>query len=199
MDYTEEYQQIANQNGFLFEDNRSEIKVFGSDNGNMVRAEYVTMKKGDVIYCASDMYAPKAYMNSTYSGFYSLIYSNPLDLECNINHRINPVMDLLLSGIGKKTGNKLIDEHLMIKTNDIKAIQNYITEEVLEKYLELRSKMSPAIILFGKGDDLLPSFPFFKEKAIVGIQTTEWIQPEKLIDLFNSCSDILNSMPSIHK
>ena len=71
MDYSEIYRQIAAQNDFLFEINKSEIKVLGSDNGNMVRSEYVTMTKDNVIYCASDSYAPKAFMNSTYSGYFS--------------------------------------------------------------------------------------------------------------------------------
>ena len=108
-------------------------------------------------------------------------------------------MDLLLSGRRKKTGNKRIDKQLAIKTNDIESIQHYMTEEVVEKYLALKTKMSPAIILFGKGDDLLPNYPTFKGKTVVGIQTTTWIEPEKLIHLFNTCSDILNSMPNIHK
>lgn len=197
MNYIELYRQIAEQNGFQFQENQEEIKVLGSDNGHRVCAKYVFIKKEEVIYYAYDMYAPKACMSNTYAGFYVEIDLGNSDLECNISRKTNFVIDFLLNGMGKKTGNRFVDRHLIIKTNDIQTIRHLITKSVTQKYIKLHHIISPVTIVFGKGDDILPRLAFLKGKMIVGLQTVVWIDPVNLMDAFDACKDLLNNIRNV--
>ena len=100
----------------------------------------------------------------------------------------------MLDGVGKKTGNCFIDRCLMIKTNDIESIRCIITKEVTEKYIKLHDMISPIMIVFGKGADLLPNVDFFKGKTVMGIQTTNWIEPEKFMSAYEASIDLLGGM-----
>lgn len=198
MCYLEKYKQIADQNGFQFKDsNKDAIELFGGDNGNKVRTQYVVVEKDGVIYYAYDSYGGR--MSCSYSGFYSIIHSAPSDLTCEINRRINPIMDRIILGKGQKIGNQFIDKHLFFKTKNIDVIRNFITTEVVDKYIKLKAKIPTTNILFGRGDDIFPRIKEHKDKIIVGIQSIDWIEPEKLLDTFNACSDILKRMPGIRK
>lgn len=83
---------------------------------------------------------------------------------------------------------------MIIKTNDIESIRCVITKEVTEKYIKLHDIISPIMIIFGKGEDLLPNVGFFKGKTVMGIQTTNWIDPEKFMSAYEASRDLLGSI-----
>lgn len=99
MDYKNYYEVIAKENGFNYSDERSEVLVFGMDYGNKVRTEFCTLSKDGITYFSYDMFAPRAYMNNTYSGVYAVLED---DAEFAILKKVNPLLNFLLSGMGQK-------------------------------------------------------------------------------------------------
>lgn len=99
MDYKNHYEVIAKENGFDYSDERSEILVFGIDYGNKVRTEFCALSKNDITYFSYDMFAPRAYMNNTYSGVYTTLDG---EAEFAILKRVNPLLNFILCGVGQK-------------------------------------------------------------------------------------------------
>ncbi|MEG0500308.1 MAG: hypothetical protein RR550_04200, partial [Rikenellaceae bacterium] len=54
-------------------------------------------------------------------------------------------------------------------------------EEQIRNYLKAWEIISPIKIVVGKGEDILPSLPDFKDCTVMGIQTNKWIEPQQLI------------------
>ncbi|MEG0500307.1 MAG: hypothetical protein RR550_04195, partial [Rikenellaceae bacterium] len=124
MDYREQYEKIALEQGFHYTDDRTETTVFGSDNGNKVRSEFCSLSKEDITFFAYDMYAPTAYMNNTYCGVYSVL--NAPVFECTILKKVNPLLNFFLNGKNAKSKSKFINDHVDIQTNDIRLFDRFI-------------------------------------------------------------------------
>lgn len=195
MNYKEEYRIIAQKNGFQFNDDRTEVRTFGSDNGNMVRREFCEITKGDYTYFAYDTFAPKTYMSNIYSGVYVDLGDESLDVEFSVLKKVNMLLNFLLCGRQKHCGVKFIDDNVDIKTNNMDTVCRYLNEDMIKNYLEVWERISPIKIVAGLGDELLlPVVSRFSGRTVIGIQANTWIKPEELIEVMEMFIEILSKL-----
>lgn len=192
MEYREEYKKIAEEKGYQYSDERTDITAFGSDNGNKVRTEFCLLEKEDCFYFAYDMYAPKAYLNNTYSGVYTFLNSVD-DIECELIRKEKSFFNFIIYSSSNKTGDQYIDKNLYIKTNHSDLLKKHITHEIVDAYIKLwdSSPILPIKIIIGKGEDILPSIPAYKDKLIVGTQVNSWVEPTDLSETIQYFSEFI--------
>lgn len=184
MNIFQEYREIALQNGFLFE-SMEDNKTFITPNDRILNTKYCFLSKNDIIYFASDSYAAKVGMSSTYSGVYTILPNNNSEFEVEITKRF--WTDLFAKR--NKLNNSFIDKNLTIKTNRVELLSRIIDVRVTENFLKLWKKYPPIKIIIGK--DYLPFVASFKGKLIIGIESNEWIMPKKFLTAFNDIQEFL--------
>ena len=189
MDIFDDYRRIAQQNGFLFEGN-VDNRTFISPNDRTLNSKFCLLSKNDMVYFASDSYAAKAGMSSTYSGVYTAIPSSFIDLEAEINKHF--WFDFIAFRKKVKTNDSYIDKHLSISTNNLGQLLQIIDVRIVDKYLNLWGKYPPLKIVIGP--NYLPSIVSFKDKLVFGIEWNEWILPEKFEATYNDLQEIVVDM-----
>ncbi len=185
----EEYKRIGQQQGFLFEsmvDNRT----FLSPNDRMLNSKFCMLSKNDMVYYASDSYAAKVGMSSTYSGVYTAIPSNSYDFKAEISKHF--WIDFITGRKKVKTNDSFIDKHLSISTNNVEQLLRIIDIRIAKDYLELWDKYSPVKLVVGI--DYLQSIVAFKGKLIIGVELNEWVLPERFEQTYNDFKGIIAEM-----
>lgn len=188
MDFFEEYKTIAKNNNFEFgsaENNR--MLIFPND--RVLNTKSCMLRKGSIVYYASDSYAAKAGMTSTYSGVYITLGENAMKFQAEITKRF--WFDFMAVKKRVKTRNSYIDKHLAISTNNIEQLLNYIDTRFVNAYLELWTKYSPLKVVFGV--DYIPLLPF-KDKMIVGIELDRWVLPQDFNSTFNDLTNVVEKL-----
>ncbi len=182
----EEYKRIGQQQGFLFE-SMEDNRAFLSPNDRMLNSKFCMLSKNDMIYFASDSYAAKVGMSSTYSGVYTSIPNSFKDFKAEINKHF--WIDFITGRKKVKTNDSYIDKHLSISTNNIDQLLRIIDIRIAKEYLELWDKYSPVKIVIGI--DYLQSVVAFKDKLIIGVELNEWVLPERFDSTFNDFQDFV--------
>jgi len=187
MDIFQEYKKIALQNGFQFE-SMEDNRTFISPNDRILNTKFCLLSKGDLVYFASDSYAAKVGMSSTYSGVYTTIPIKVSDFEADITKRF--WFDFLTKRT--RMNNSFIDNNLTIKTNNIELLSRIIDVKIADSYLKLWKKYPPIKVVIGK--DYLPLIASFKGKYIIGVESIEWIMPGKFVETFSNIQEFVLEM-----
>lgn len=188
MDFLDEYRALAQQNGFEFasmQDNRKLIQP--SD--RILNTKYCAMSKNDMAYFASDSYAAKAGMTSTYAGVYTVISKNTQEFKVEVTKRF--WLDFISGKKRVKTKNSYMDKHLAISTNNIELLLKMVDIRIAETYLKLWSKYAPIKIVVGV--DYIP-ITSFKEGAVIGVEMDSWILPQNFLSVYNELQEVVLSM-----
>lgn len=186
MEIFEDYKRIAQQNGFLFA-SREDNRTFISPNDRMLNSKYCMLSKNDLVYFASDSYAAKVGMSSTYSGVYTAIPSHSIDFAAEISKHF--WFDFISGKKTVRTNDSFVDKHLSISTNNLERLMQIVDVRLANSYLKLWDKYSPVKVVFGP--DYLQSIVAFKGKLIFGIELNEWILPDKFESTFNDFQDFV--------
>ncbi len=185
----DDYSRIAQQNGFLFEGN-VDNRTFISPNDRVLNSKFCLLSKNDLIYFASDSYAAKVGMSSTYSGVYAAIPNGHFNLKAEIIKHF--WYDFIAGRNTVKTNDSYIDKHLSIITNSVAQLMQIIDVRIVDSYLKLWEKYSPLKIVIGV--DYLPSIKPFKDKVIIGIEKDEWILPDKFNETYNDLQEVVSEI-----
>lgn len=188
MDFIEEYKAFAQKNGFEFECMQDDRKLI-QPSDRILNTKFCVLSKGDLVYFASDSYAAKAGMTSTYAGVYTVISDNTPRFNAEITKRF--WIDFVS---GKKrviTNNSYLDKHLAISTNSLEQLLKMVDVRVAEAYLKLWSKYSPIKLLAGV--DYIP-ISTFKDKMVIGVEMDSWVLPENFISTYEDLKDVVLSM-----
>ncbi|KAB2871901.1 MAG: hypothetical protein F9K37_01910 [Bacteroidales bacterium] len=189
MDIFDEYRKIALKRDFEFGSSIDESSfIIPSD--RMVNRKYCYLIKGDLMYFASDSYAARVGLSSTFSGIYTPIQSVLKDFEAEMSKHF--WFDFIAGGSRVKTGNSYIDKHLRVKTNMANCVSMLVDVRVVDSYLKLWDKYSPLKIVVGP--KYLPFIKGFEDKLVIGVEATEWIKPERFEVKFDDFKELLLAM-----
>ena len=142
MDIFQDYKRIALQNGFLFE-SMKDNRTFISPNDRILNTKFCLLSKNDLIYFASDSYAAKVGMSSTFSGVYASISVKVPEFEADITKRF--WLDIFAKR--SKMNNSFIDKNLTVKTNNVELLSRIIDIKIADKYLKLWKQYPPLKIV----------------------------------------------------
>ncbi len=188
MDFFEEYKVLAQKNGFEFEcmeDNRKLIQP----TDRILNKKFCVLSKNDLVYFASDSYAAKAGMTSTYAGVYTIVPEISMGYKAEVTKRF--WIDFISGKKRVKTKNSYLDKNLAISTNNIEHLLKMVDVRVAEAYLKLWSKYSPIKIVAGV--DYIP-ISTFKDKMIIGVEMDSWVLPKNFISTFEDLKEVVFSM-----
>ena len=188
MDFIEEYKVLAQKNGFGFESMQDNRK-FIQPSDRVLNTKFCALSKNDLVYYASDSYAAKAGMTSTYAGVYTIISDNTRRFNAEITKRF--WIDFISGKRRAKTNNSYLDKHLAISTNNIEQLLKMVDVRVAEAYLKLWSKYSPIKIVAGV--DYIP-IASFKDRMVIGIEMDSWILPQNFLLAYNDLQEIVLSL-----
>ena len=188
MNIFEDYQKIAQQNGFLFEGMEDNKTFLLTASDRILNSKHCLLSKNEMVYFAYDSYAAKVGMSSTFSGVYTTI-SNVYftNFKAEITKRF--WFDFIEGKKKIKTKDSFIDKHLAITTNNIEQLLRIIDVRIADNYLETWAKHPPLKIIFET--NYLPYIVFFKDKLIVGIESNEWIMPDNFVTTFNDLQELI--------
>ncbi len=188
MDYLEEYKILAQKNGYEFESMQDNRKLI-QPSDRILNTKYCVLSKNSMVYFASDSYAAKAGMTSTYAGVYTVVSSNTPEFIAEITKRF--WMDFISGKKRVKTGNSYLDKHLAISANNVELLLKMVDIRLAETYLKLWSKYAPIKIVVGV--DYIP-ISAFKDKMVIGIEMDSWISPLNFLATYDELQEIVLSM-----
>jgi len=182
----DDYKKIALQSGFLFE-GMEDNRTFISSSDRILNTKYCMLSKNDMVYFAYDSYAAKVGMSSTYSGVYTSISNGFTDFEAELTKRF--WFDFIEGKKKVKTKDSFIDKHLAISTNNVEQLLRIIDVRIADSYLKLWTKYPPLKII--AGTNYLPFIVSFKNKLVIGVESNEWILPDKFEHTFNDFQEFI--------
>ena len=185
----EDYQRIAQQYGFVFE-GMEDNKTFLAPTDRTLNSKYCMLSKNDIVYFAYDSYAAKVGMSSTYSGVYTTIPCDFSNFEAEISKRF--WFDFMSGKKKAKTNDSFIDKNLVVTTNNIAQLLRIIDVRIADNYLKLWEKYPPLKIIVSA--NYLPFIVPFKDKLVIGVESNEWILPEKFETTFNDIREFVIEM-----
>jgi len=192
MQIFEDYKRIAQHNGFkYFDEYSSRNLIVPSD--RILNSKVCCMQDGDFVFFASDSYAAKAYVSSTFSGVYTTLPIRIDKFEATISKHF--WFDFLVCEKRVVTGDSYIDRNLRITTNDVENTLRVMKPQVVERYLNLWEKYSPVKIVMGT--NYLPEIDTFKNNVVVGVEQKEWIAPEKFNETYKDFKDLISTMKNM--
>lgn len=189
MEIFEDYSRIAQQGGFVFESMENN-KTFITPTDRMLNSKYCLLSKNGIVYFAYDSYAAKVGMSSTFSGVYTTIPSSFSNFEAEISKRF--WFDFLSVKKKAKTNNSFIDKNLVVTTNNVDQLLRIIDVRIADSYLKLWNKYPPLKIIISA--NYLPFIASFKDKLVIGVESNEWILPDKFEAAFKDLQEFVSEM-----
>lgn len=179
-DYFKPYEKWAQKKGFQFGCSASQEVLFptyGSD--PVLNHKFFYLQHQDLLFWASDSYAVKFGMNSTYSGLYCRKKLPVPDFHCRISRRF--FLDFLVGGKRDKLGIPEIDKRVKLHTNHRGYARRMITTSLVSNYLQLPKALSPVDVIMNA--DYIPRFAGHEHEQLSGLETNRWYTVEEL-DLY---------------
>lgn len=178
------------KNGLVYETHENRQRFFVSPNDPILNTKYILFETGNLVFCAYDSYAAKAYSTNTFTGIYGIGNFNQ-DFECKIYKR--DWLDKLLRRNKIKSGDSFIDTRMTITSESEVIPHGLITKESLKLFDKINLQISPIEILIQ--NDYLSIVEKFKGKKVVGLETNQWLYKTEDLELFiNSGSELINNI-----
>lgn len=188
MDFIEEYRVLALNNGFDFESMQDNRKLI-QPTDKILNTKYCLLSRDGMIYFASDSYAAKAGMTSTYAGVYTVLPKVSLGFKAEVTKRF--WIDFISGKRRVKTNNSYLDRNLAISTNNVELLLNMVDVRVAETYLKLWDKYAPLKLVAGV--DYIP-ISSFKDKLVFGVEMDSWVLPQNFNATFEELKKVVLSI-----
>lgn len=189
MQIIEDYKRIAQHNGFKYFD-QLESRNFLIPSDRILNSKVCCLQDSEFVYFASDSYAAKAYVSSTFSGVYTALPILADNFEATISRHF--WYDFLSGEKRVTTGESYLDTNLRINTNNIEIILRVLNVRVVDIYLDLWEKFSPVKIVMGS--NYLPEVDVLKDKLVVGVELKDWVIPESFDETYRCFKEFLVTM-----
>jgi hypothetical protein len=188
----EEYKKIAKHNGFEYYDKyNGRNLIIPSD--RILNSKVCCMRDNDFVFFASDSYAAKAYVSSTFSGVYGTLPIQTDYFKAMITKHF--WFDFLAFEKRVTTGDSYLDKNLRITTNNVELILRVLNVRVVDMYLNMWNKYSSVKIVMGS--NYLPEVDALKDKLVVGVELKEWIIPERFDETYKDFKKLIVTMSNM--